>query len=70
MRKTFARINKRGKNVLSYVRLPGHVELEEGACVQARVPAQAFLMLLLCRMHPNLRTRENNNDSFIEASVV
>ena len=55
-------------SLVTHVRLPGIVE--EDACGPARVPAQVFLLPLLCRMRPNLRTRENNNDSFIEASVA
>lgn len=55
-------------SLVTHVRLPGHVE--EDACVPPREPVQAFSLPLLCRMRPNLRTRENNNDSFIEASAV
>ena len=55
-------------SLVTRVGLPGNAE--EDACEPPRVPAQVFWLPLLCRMRPNLGTREYNNDSFIEASVA
>ena len=54
-------------SLVTHVGLPGNAE--EDACEPPRVPAQVFQLPLLCRMRPNLGTREYNNDTFIEASV-
>lgn len=55
-------------SLVTHVNLPGNAEKD--ACEPPRVPAQVFLLPLLCRMRPDLGTTEHNNDSFIEASVA